>query len=149
MRLLTHNMLINPRKGFEGAFPLKLIPTKVSREETKFDSALVINLLNKIDYKALLYAAGTVGVKIFPQSSQSRFLQTRTTACCARFTPCCSTFTSRRAPLVCPRSNREFPIKQAFQTCDSTRTRSSCYCSVEYSGSLRVCVNKKHCREES
>jgi len=60
MRLLTHNMLINPMKGMEGAFPLKLFPTKVTKEEVKFNSAFIVNLLPKIDYKALQYAATTV-----------------------------------------------------------------------------------------
>ena len=107
-------MLINPRKGFEGAFPLKLIPTKVSREETKFDSALVINLLNKIDYKALLYAAGTVGVKNLPAELPKQISADSHDGLLRTLHTVLLDIHVEEGTLVCPRSNREFPIKQGI-----------------------------------
>eukprot|EP00471_Norrisiella_sphaerica_P001442 CAMPEP_0184480252 /NCGR_PEP_ID=MMETSP0113_2-20130426/1749_1 /TAXON_ID=91329 /ORGANISM="Norrisiella sphaerica, Strain BC52" /LENGTH=117 /DNA_ID=CAMNT_0026858611 /DNA_START=241 /DNA_END=594 /DNA_ORIENTATION=+ len=107
-------MLINPMKGMEGAFPLKLFPTKVTKEEVKFNSAFIVNLLPKIDYKALQYAATTVGIKDLPSELPKKIDQEEHDALLKKLHHILLEVHVEEGKLVCPKSSREFTIKQGI-----------------------------------
>lgn len=60
MRLLTHNMLVCSKKSCNQAgatnFPLRIKASKVDREETEFNKQFTINMLPRLDWKALVLA---------------------------------------------------------------------------------------------
>mmetsp|Transcript_25797 Transcript_25797/g.45806 ORF Transcript_25797/g.45806 Transcript_25797/m.45806 type:complete len:125 (+) Transcript_25797:126-500(+) len=114
MRLLTHNMLCNPMKGFENAFPLKLIPTKITKEEVKYNPAFIVNMIPKLDYKALTYAASTVGVKDLPSELPLQISAEQHDVLLRSLHHTLLEIHVEEGKLVCPKSNREFPIKQGI-----------------------------------
>eukprot|EP00470_Lotharella_oceanica_P003718 CAMPEP_0170169190 /NCGR_PEP_ID=MMETSP0040_2-20121228/2138_1 /TAXON_ID=641309 /ORGANISM="Lotharella oceanica, Strain CCMP622" /LENGTH=112 /DNA_ID=CAMNT_0010407817 /DNA_START=73 /DNA_END=411 /DNA_ORIENTATION=- len=101
-------------KGFEQAFPLKLIPTKITKEEIKFNAAFVVHLLPKIDYKVLLYAASTVGIKNLPAELPRPIDATQHVDLLKALHHTLLEIHVEEGKLVCPKSEREFPIKQGI-----------------------------------
>ncbi|GAB5362414.1 hypothetical protein AAMO2058_000794900 [Amorphochlora amoebiformis] len=114
MRLLTHNMLINPMQKFEGAYPLKLIPKKITKEEVKYNPLFVVHLLPKLNYPALLYAASTVGLKDLPKELPKKIDPTEHDELLKMLHHVLLEVHVEEGLLVCPKSEREFPIKQGI-----------------------------------
>jgi multifunctional methyltransferase subunit TRM112 len=67
VKLLTHNLLCCPAKactGVSDAFPLEFTDAEVQEEKLECNNKLIINLIPRIDWEALLATAQKVGGQV-------------------------------------------------------------------------------------
>jgi multifunctional methyltransferase subunit TRM112 len=60
MRILTHNYLKSNIKGAEEGYPLSIEATTIEEETTEVSADFIINLLPKLEWSAILKAAGEI-----------------------------------------------------------------------------------------
>uniref|UniRef100_A0A5S6QWT9 Multifunctional methyltransferase subunit TRM112-like protein n=1 Tax=Trichuris muris TaxID=70415 RepID=A0A5S6QWT9_TRIMR len=61
MKLLVHNFLSSKfLKGVLNGYPLKLVATKVTRQETDFQPAFLVRMVPRLDWAALRMATQSV-----------------------------------------------------------------------------------------
>jgi len=61
MKLLTHNMLMCNKKGVKLGYPLRIHATKVELKEAEFNPDFIRHVFPKLEYRALLGAAQSLG----------------------------------------------------------------------------------------
>jgi len=61
MKLLTHNMLTCNIKGVKNGFPLKIEAEDIQQKEADFNPEFVSRMIPKLEWKALVEAAQSIG----------------------------------------------------------------------------------------
>mmetsp|Transcript_11829 Transcript_11829/g.20285 ORF Transcript_11829/g.20285 Transcript_11829/m.20285 type:complete len:164 (-) Transcript_11829:36-527(-) len=59
MRILTHNLLCNPRTK---SYPLRLIPTELEHIESEYNPSFILNILPKLDWPVFRTTAMDLGL---------------------------------------------------------------------------------------
>ncbi|MCL7031808.1 hypothetical protein MKW94_002768 [Papaver nudicaule] len=108
MRLLTHNMLSCNIKGVTNGFPLGLEITKREIKEVEFNSDFVRNMFAKIEWKALVNAAKSMGYEELPEEVDSSMLESDEFL--KRFHHALLELHLEEGALVCPETGRKFPV---------------------------------------
>ncbi|KAH7829663.1 putative multifunctional methyltransferase subunit TRM112 [Monocercomonoides exilis] len=113
MKLITHNILtcVDPRCKKEPP-SLTLAATKVSVEDSKFDEAFIVRMIDRIDYPTLLTAYREVAPKDSPvlppevpkePHTNKEFLKA------LYYAVCCIVI--EEGEMICPRCARSYPIR--------------------------------------
>ncbi|KAI3952351.1 hypothetical protein MKX01_009224 [Papaver californicum] len=108
MRLLTHNMLSCNIKGVTNGFPLGLEITKHEIKEVEFNSDFIRNMFVKIEWKALVNAAKSMGYEELPEEVDSSMLENDEFL--KRFHHALLELHLEEGALVCPETGRKFPV---------------------------------------
>ncbi|XP_010270027.1 PREDICTED: multifunctional methyltransferase subunit TRM112-like protein At1g22270 [Nelumbo nucifera] len=74
MRLLAHNMFSCNIKGVMNGFPLRLEVEKFVEKEVDFSVEFLRNIFPKIEWKALVNAARSMGYSQLPDAADSSML---------------------------------------------------------------------------
>ncbi|KAF5739735.1 multifunctional methyltransferase subunit TRM112-like protein [Tripterygium wilfordii] len=113
MRLLIHNMLSSNIKGVINGFPLRIEVDKVEEKQVDFDAAFLRKMFHKIEWKALLDAALTLGYAELPEEApdssvleSDEFLQ--------KFHHALLELDLEEGALVCPETGRKFPVTKGI-----------------------------------
>eukprot|EP00934_Nitzschia_sp_Nitz4_P004413 Nitzschia sp. Nitz4//scaffold75_size92586//13522//13911//NITZ4_004841-RA/size92586-processed-gene-0.37-mRNA-1//-1//CDS//3329557663//4403//frame0 len=119
MRLLTHNFLQSNVRGTTKGYPLKIVPQEVLVEDSPFDAEMVLKLLPKLNYDAVLAAVDEVSEQIDPKPPAiPKELPTDVQQCEASVLEALYhvlfNIHIQDGELVCPDTGRKFPIKQGI-----------------------------------
>lgn len=115
MRLLTHNLLMCNRKQCPGGYPLKIQlaegPEATAQEESEMQTQLLLSLLRKLDWNALVQTAAELGLDLPPtvcesDKSDENFLKALQAAVLD--------FHILEGKLVCPACKREYPVSKGI-----------------------------------
>ncbi|KAJ4960287.1 hypothetical protein NE237_020197 [Protea cynaroides] len=112
MRLLTHNMLSSNIKGVSNGFPLRLDVENSVSKEVEFNPDFLRNMFSKIDWKALVDAARSMGYAELPEEApdssmldSDEFLK--------KFHHALLELHLDEGALICPETGRRFPVNKA------------------------------------
>ncbi|KAJ6391509.1 hypothetical protein OIU77_025482 [Salix suchowensis] len=75
MRLFTHNMLSSNIKGVANGFPLRIEVDQVVEKQVDFNPDFLKNMFPKLEWKALVDAARTMGYTELPEEADSSMLE--------------------------------------------------------------------------
>ncbi|KAJ0241512.1 Multifunctional methyltransferase subunit TRM112 A [Hirschfeldia incana] len=109
MRLIVHNMLTCNVKGVVNKFPLKIVAEKVVKKEVDFNLDFLWHMLAKIEWKALVDGARSLGYSELPDhaealESNESFLK--------KFHHALLELHLEEGSLVCKETGRKFPVKK-------------------------------------
>ena len=76
MRLLTHNVLSSNIKGVSNGFPLRIEVEKVLEKHVDFNADFLRNMFPKIEWKAFVDAARTIGYAELPEEVDESYMLT-------------------------------------------------------------------------
>ena len=123
MRLLTHNYLTSNVKGTEKGYPLTIEPTEIECESYPVDRDMVLNLLPKIEYGALLRAVGQIApICDPPMPALPAEIDTTSEGWMDKLDEATINDLHRvlfdvhliNGNLVCPDTGRKFPVKESI-----------------------------------
>ncbi|CDI82549.1 hypothetical protein, conserved [Eimeria acervulina] len=115
MRLLTHNLLMCNRRQCSGGYPLKIelgdSEAATVAVETELQKQLLLSLLQKLDWSALVSTAAKLGIDLPPTVSESdkddeNFLRA--------FQSAVLDLEIMEGKLVCPTCQREYPVSKGI-----------------------------------
>ena len=112
MRLLTHNLLMCNRKQCSGGFPLRIVARETKVTESEFNAAHIRSMLNRIEYSALLEAAGSVGMATLPPTFSPSDLEDDMFLRAVH--EVIMDFHVEEGDLVCPKCERKFPVSMGI-----------------------------------
>ncbi|OAY43740.1 multifunctional methyltransferase subunit TRM112 homolog A [Manihot esculenta] len=112
MRLLTHNMLSSNIKGVSNGFPLRIEVEKVIEKEVDCNPDFLINMFAKIEWKALVDAARTMGYAELPEEAESSMLDSDEFL--RKFHHALLELHLEEGALVCPETGRKFPVNKGI-----------------------------------
>ena len=118
MRLLTHNFMQSTVKNVTSGYPLKIEAEEISEEMTDCNPKMITNVLQKLDWGAVLYAHSVVVASFDPPLEElpelkpcGESLTEELIESLHRLLMCIHVVTGT---LVCPETNRPFPIKDGI-----------------------------------
>ena len=120
MRLLTHNYLTSNVKGTTKGYPLIIEADKIECEESPVDREMIIKLLPKIEYGALVGAAKQVAPLCDPElpeeldTSSEGWEETLDEGILKSLHRILFDVHVMEGSLVCPDTGRKFPIKESI-----------------------------------
>ena len=76
MRLLTHNVLSSNIKGVSNGFPLRIEVEKLLEKRVDFNADFLRNMFPKIEWKAFVDAARTIGYAELPEEVDESYMLT-------------------------------------------------------------------------
>ncbi|XP_026190038.1 multifunctional methyltransferase subunit TRM112 homolog A-like [Cyclospora cayetanensis] len=115
MRLLTHNLLMCNRRQCSGGYPLLIklgeAPSATKHEETELQTPLLLSLLKKLDWQALVQTASELGMDLpstFSESDKAdeNFLRALQAAVLDLHI--------LEGALICPTCKREYPVSKGI-----------------------------------
>ncbi|EEF31889.1 multifunctional methyltransferase subunit TRM112 homolog A [Ricinus communis] len=112
MRLLTHNMLSSNIKGVANGFPLRIEVQKVIEKEVDFNPDFLKNMFSKIEWKALVDAARTMGYTELPDAAESSMLESEEFM--RKFHHALLEVDLEEGALICPETGRKFPVNKGI-----------------------------------
>ncbi|KAF2306411.1 hypothetical protein GH714_017744 [Hevea brasiliensis] len=112
MRLLTHNMLSSNIKGVSNGFPLRIEVEKVMEKQVDFNPDFLKNMFSKIEWKALVDAARTMGYVELPEEAESSMLDSDEFL--RKFHHALLEVHLEEGALVCPETGRRFPVNKGI-----------------------------------
>ncbi|XP_059460829.1 multifunctional methyltransferase subunit TRM112 homolog A [Corylus avellana] len=112
MRLLTHNMLSSNIKGVANGFPLGIEVEKVIEKQVELSADFLRNLFPKIEWKALVDAARTMGYAELPEEVDSSMLDSNEFL--TKFHHALLELHLEEGALVCPETGRRFPVTKGI-----------------------------------
>ncbi|KAJ9185390.1 hypothetical protein P3X46_005030 [Hevea brasiliensis] len=112
MRLLTHNMLSSNIKGVSIGFPLRIEVEKVMEKQVDFNPDFLKNMFSKIEWKALVDAARTMGYVELPEEAESSMLDSDEFL--RKFHHALLEVHLEEGALVCPETGRRFPVNKGI-----------------------------------
>ena len=112
MRLLTHNMLSSNIKGVSNGFPLRIEVGKVVEKQVDFNADFLRNMFPKIEWKAFVDAAKTVGYAELPEEVDSSALESEEFL--NKFHHALLELHLEEGALVCPETGRRFPVSKGI-----------------------------------
>ncbi|XP_008219426.1 PREDICTED: multifunctional methyltransferase subunit TRM112-like protein At1g22270 [Prunus mume] len=112
MRLLTHNMLSSNIKGVANGFPLRIEIEKVVEKQVDFNADFLRNMFPKIEWKALVGAAHTLGYVELPEEVEPSRLDSEDFL--RKFHHALLELHLEEGALVCPETGRRFPVSKGI-----------------------------------
>ncbi|KDP22869.1 hypothetical protein JCGZ_00456 [Jatropha curcas] len=112
MRLLTHNMLSSNIKGVSNGFPLRVEVEKVIEKQVDFNPDFLKHMFPKIEWKALVDAARTMGFAELPEDAESSMLDSDEFL--KKFHHALLELHLEEGALVCPETDRRFPVNKGI-----------------------------------
>ncbi|KAK7846286.1 multifunctional methyltransferase subunit TRM112 homolog A [Quercus suber] len=112
MRLLTHNMLSSNIKGVSNGFPLRIEVEKVAEKQVDFNADFLRNMFPKIEWKAFVDAAKTIGYAELPEEVDSSALESEEFL--NKFHHALLELHLEEGALVCPETGRRFPVSKGI-----------------------------------
>ncbi|XP_074295077.1 multifunctional methyltransferase subunit TRM112 homolog A-like [Silene latifolia] len=112
MRLLTHNMLSSNIKGVVNGFPLKIEAGNVVEKQVDLNIDFLKNIFSKIEWKAFVDAAKTLGYSELPEDAESSLLDNQDFA--GKFHHALLELHLEEGALICPETGRKFPVTKGI-----------------------------------
>ncbi|GAB4861220.1 hypothetical protein Ancab_036378 [Ancistrocladus abbreviatus] len=112
MRLLTHNMLSSNIKGVSNGFPLGIEAEKVVEKQVDMNADFLKNMFHKVEWKALVDAAKTVGYSELPEEADSSLLNSEDFL--KKFHRALLELHLEEGALICPETGRRFPVNKGL-----------------------------------
>ncbi|XP_042033992.1 multifunctional methyltransferase subunit TRM112 homolog A-like [Salvia splendens] len=112
MRLLTHNMLSSNIKGLTSGFPLGIEVEKTEEKEVEMNADFLRNMFAKVEWKALVEAAKTLGYTELPDNVEPSMLDSDEFL--RRFHHALLELHLEEGALVCPETGRKFPVNKGI-----------------------------------
>lgn len=112
MRLLAHNMLACNVKGVTKGYPLGLEVVSSVTEEVAFNSNFLRHVLPKLDWKAFVEAAGTLGLRNLPETVEPDMAEDEDFL--RRLHHALLEVQVQEGALICPESGRRFPVSKGI-----------------------------------
>ncbi|PON61547.1 Multifunctional methyltransferase subunit [Parasponia andersonii] len=112
MRLLTHNMLSSNIKGVTNGFPLRIEVEKVVEKEVDLNPDFLRSMFSKIDWKALVHAARSIGYSELPDEADPSMLDSDDFL--SRFHHALLQLHLEEGVLICPETGRRFPVNKGI-----------------------------------
>ncbi|PIA52154.1 hypothetical protein AQUCO_01000199v1 [Aquilegia coerulea] len=112
MRLLTHNMLSSNIKGVANGFPLGLEVQKFVEKQVDFNPDFLKNMFPKIEWKALVTAAKTMGYAELPEEVESSMLESEDFL--QKFHHALLELHLEEGALICPETGRRFAVTKGI-----------------------------------
>ncbi|XP_021900659.1 multifunctional methyltransferase subunit TRM112-like protein At1g22270 [Carica papaya] len=113
MRLLTHNMLSSNIKGVTCGFPLHIEVEQVVEKEVDFNADFLRNMFSKIDWKALVGAARTMGYRELPDEAPES-LALKSYEFLRKLHHALLELHLEEGALVCPETGRKFLVSKGI-----------------------------------
>ncbi|XP_009145357.1 multifunctional methyltransferase subunit TRM112 homolog A [Brassica rapa] len=117
MRLITHNMLSCNIKGVTNGFPLKIEAEKVIEKEVDFNPEFLRHMFAKIEWKALVEAARSLGYAELPEdSSDATAIESSVDdeSLLKKLHHALLELHLEEGALVCPETGRKFPVNKGI-----------------------------------
>jgi len=115
-------MLSSNIKGVANGFPLRIEVEKVIEKQVELNADFLRNLFPKIEWKALVDAARTMGYAELPEEADSPMLDSDEFL--NKFHHALLELHLEEGALVCPETGRRSPSIRASPICSFTKTRS-------------------------
>ncbi|KAJ7536903.1 hypothetical protein O6H91_12G087700 [Diphasiastrum complanatum] len=112
MRLLTHNMLSCNRKGVSNGFPLGIEASKLEVKEVDFNSDFLRHIYPKIEWKAFVDAAKSLGLNDLPEHVDDSMLEDDDFL--HSFHHALLEVHLEEGALICPETGRRFPVNRGI-----------------------------------
>ncbi|CAN7127671.1 unnamed protein product [Brassica rapa subsp. narinosa] len=115
MRLITHNMLSCNIKGVKNGFPLKIEAEKVIEKEVDFNPDFLRHMFAKIEWKALVEAARSMGYAELPEDSpDATVIESADETFLRKLHHALLELHLEEGALVCPETGRKFPVNKGI-----------------------------------
>lgn len=117
MRLITHNLLSCNIKGVTNGFPLKIEAEKVIEKEVDFNPEFLRHMFAKIEWKALVEAARSLGYAEFPEDSPDATAIESSVddeSLLKKLHHALLELHLEEGALVCPETGRKFPVNKGI-----------------------------------
>ncbi|KAF9608257.1 hypothetical protein IFM89_008542 [Coptis chinensis] len=108
MRLLTHNMLSSNIKGVTNGFPLLIEAEKFIEKTVDFNPDFLKNMYPKIEWKALVSAATSMGYNQLPEEVEPSMLESEEFL--KKFHHALLELHLEEGALICPETGRRFAV---------------------------------------
>ncbi|KAJ6405176.1 hypothetical protein OIU84_013198 [Salix udensis] len=112
MRLFTHNMLSSNIKGVANGFPLRIEVDQVVEKQVDFNPDFLQNMFPKLEWKALVDAARTMGYTELPEEADSSMLESEDFL--RKLHHALLELHLEEGDLVCPETGRKFPVNKGI-----------------------------------
>ncbi|KAJ6685565.1 hypothetical protein OIU79_015567 [Salix purpurea] len=112
MRLFTHNMLSSNIKGVANGFPLRIEVDQVVEKQVDFNPDFLKNMFPKLEWKALVDAARTMGYTELPEEADSSMLESEDFL--RKLHHALLELHLEEGALVCPETGRKFPVTKGI-----------------------------------
>ncbi|KAJ6709497.1 UPF0315 PROTEIN-RELATED [Salix viminalis] len=112
MRLFTHNMLSSNIKGVANGFPLRIEVDQVVEKQVDFNPDFLKNMFPKLEWKALVDAARTMGYTELPEEADSSMLESEDFL--RKLHHALLELHLEEGALVCPETGRKFPVNKGI-----------------------------------
>eukprot|EP00258_Populus_trichocarpa_P002409 XP_002302295.2 multifunctional methyltransferase subunit TRM112 homolog A [Populus trichocarpa] len=112
MRLFTHNMLSSNIKGVANGFPLRIEVDQVVEKQVDFNPDFLRNMFPKLEWKALVDAARTMGYTELPEEADSSMLESEELL--RKLHHALLELHLEEGALVCPETGRKFPVNKGI-----------------------------------
>jgi multifunctional methyltransferase subunit TRM112 len=112
MRLFTHNMLSSNIKGVANGFPLRIEVDQVVEKQVDFNPDFLRNMFPKLEWKALVDAARTMGYTELPEEADSSMLESEEFL--RKLHRALLELHLEEGALVCPETGRKFPVNKGI-----------------------------------
>ncbi|KAK9734806.1 hypothetical protein RND81_04G164500 [Saponaria officinalis] len=112
MRLLTHNMLSSNIKGVTNGFPLKIEAVNVVEKQVDLNIDFLKNIFSKIEWKAFVEAAKSMGYSELPEDVDSSQLDNQDFV--TKFHHALLEIHLEEGTLECPETGRKFPVSKGI-----------------------------------
>ncbi|XP_018806844.1 multifunctional methyltransferase subunit TRM112 homolog A-like [Juglans regia] len=112
MRLLTHNMLSSNIKGVANGFPFRIDVEKVVEKKVDFNAGFLRNIFPKVEWKAFVDAARTMGYPELPEEADSSLLDSDEFL--TKFHHGLLELHLEEGALICPETGRRFPVNKGI-----------------------------------
>ncbi|CAA7047924.1 unnamed protein product [Microthlaspi erraticum] len=115
MRLITHNMLSCNIKGVTNGFPLKIESVTVVEKEVDFNPDFLRHMFAKIEWKALVEGARSMGYEELPEDSpDASELESDDETFLRKLHHALLELHLEEGALVCPETGRKFPVNKGI-----------------------------------
>ena len=112
MRILTHNSLRCPAKDVTLGYPLLLDIDELEIEETECNVDFIRHVVPSLDWKGVLVASEAIGLQGIPNNFEKHLLDDKDFILAMHNLLLDIQIVS--GFLICPESNRKFPIKEGI-----------------------------------
>lgn len=115
MRLITHNMLSCNIKGVTNGFPLRIEAENVIEKEVDFNPDFLRHMFAKIEWKALVEGARSMGYTELPEDSpDATVLNSDDESFLKKLHHALLELHLEEGALVCPETGRKFPVNKGI-----------------------------------
>ncbi|CAH9103172.1 unnamed protein product [Cuscuta epithymum] len=114
MRLLTHNMLSCNIKGVTNGFPLLIEVQKATEKTVEFNAVFIRNHFQKLEWKALVEAARTMGYAELPEDADAAASMLESEEFLQKIHHALLEIHLEEGALVCPQTGRKFPVSKGI-----------------------------------